>query len=125
MYSPKDPETDKLTLKQARLLNELANPENDGKIIRACEKANIARKQYYEWVHNSPAFRAALEEVISKVANAHLPEVWQALAESCIDEHDPKAMKLYFELTGRYQKNVNVSGSAGVVIMSGEDNLAE
>ena len=125
MYSPKDPETDKITRKQALLLNALANPENKGNIKKACESVKMARAQYYEWVRNSPAFRAALDEIVSKFADAHLPEVWQALADSCIEEHDPKAMKLYFELTGRYQKNVNVSGNAGVVIMAGEDSIAE
>ena len=125
MYTPKDPETDKLTRKQAILLNALANPEYRGNISAACRAVKMDRTQHYAWVRNSPAYREALEQQIRMFADAGLPEVWGSLIDSCVEDRDPKSIKLYMELTGRYQNNVNVTGNAGVVIMSGEDNIAK
>lgn len=125
MYTPKDPETDKLTRKQAILLNALANPEYKGNISAACRAVKMDRTQHYEWVRNSPAYRDALEQQTRRFADAGLSEVWQALIDTCVEDHDSKAMKLYMELTGRYQNNVNVTGNAGVVIMAGEDSIAK
>lgn len=125
MYAPRTPEEDKLTIKQARLVNALCNPENKGNISAACAMAKISREQYYQWIKNSPAFRDAIDERTRGIADAHLPEVWQALIGSCTETRDPKAIKLYMELTGRYQNNVNLTGGSKVVIMAGEDDLAK
>jgi hypothetical protein len=125
MYAPRTPEEDKLTIKQARLVNALCNPENKGNISAACNMAKISREQYYQWMKNSPAFRNAIDERTRGIADAHLPEVWNSLIESINETRDPKAIKLYMELTGRYQNNVNLTGGSKVVIMSGEDDLAK
>lgn len=111
----------KLTPKQIELAYMLADPECEHSTIgEMCEAVGIGRSTYYRyWVKNE-GFISFVNELIEKNTNAELGPVWRSLIKKCISG-DTQAIKLFFELKGKYKQQIDLSG--GVVFMAGEEEL--
>lgn len=106
--------------KKKLLAESLADPEFTGTIGELCRQVGIARSTYYKWL-DDPEYRQYLQDLIDKYTDSELPAMWKTLIRKGVSG-DVSAMKLYFELKGKYKQQVKVDG---VVIFTGEDQIAE
>lgn len=105
--------------KQKKVAEMLANPHcgmNDSEIILACD---VPRTTFYRWLREDEAFTAYVNSLVEKYTDAELAAVWKALIARC-KMGDVQAIKLYFELKGRYNKSITISGGVPVQII---DNI--
>lgn len=92
--------------KQRRAAELLANPEFNGTITDLCAQVGVSRNSFYRWM-DSPVFLDYLEELIDKYTDSELARVWKALMRK-IDQGEIQAIKLYFELKGKYNNGAGV-----------------
>ncbi len=115
----------KFSAKQRAVAEMLADPTNMMTDTQIMEECNVPRSTFYRWLREDEEYIAYLNELIDKYTDAELSRVWKALLRRCISG-DTQAIKLYFELKGKYKQNVNVSGSGIVQIIDdipkGDDN---
>lgn len=106
--------TDEIRLsgKKLKMAELLANPEFNGTNKELYETVGISHDTFYKWIKDDDILSYA-EKLIDKYTDAELGAVWKALLARC-KIGDTQAIKLYFELKGRYNQNLNVSG-VGVV----------
>lgn len=112
-----------LTPAMRKMAEMLADPESERKTItEMCENIGIDRSTYYKHWKDNPRFREYLNELIEKYTDSELSAVWRALIGRCLSG-DVGAMKLFFEMKGRYRQQIDING--GVTFISGEDEVAE
>lgn len=99
----------RLTQKQRKLAEAIANPDFNGTITSVCEKCNVARSTFYKWMELDD-FCAYLEHLVSKFADSELAAVWKALIARC-KKGDVQAMKLYFELREKARTPLSNGGN--------------
>ena len=99
--------------KKRRIAEEITSPEFDGNISELCRKQNISRQTYYRWLDDMD-FRGYCEWLIGKYTDSELANMWRNVIKAG-NNGDVTAMKLYFELTGRFKQQIDISG--GVVIV--------
>ena len=63
----------------------------------------------YDWIGDDN-FRSYVDELIDKYTDSELSRVWKALMK-LIDKGDFQAIKLYFELKGKYKDTVGRSNA--------------
>lgn len=121
--STKEDKTAKLSPKQIQMAEMLANPENEyATVSEMCRKINISRNTYYtKWLRDE-AFTSYVDELIARYTDAELASVWRALIKQCT-AGNVNAIKLFFELKGKYRQQIDVSG--GVVFIGGEASLED
>lgn len=102
----------KLTGKRLRMAELLANPEFRGTNKALYEAVGISHDTFYKWIKDDEILSCA-EKLVDKYTDAELGAVWKALIARC-KIGDVQAIKLYFELKGRYNKSLNISG-VGIV----------
>lgn len=121
--STKEDKTVKLSPKQIQMAEMLANPENEyATVSEMCRKINISRNTYYtKWLRDE-AFISYVDELIARYTDAELASVWRALIKQCT-AGNVNAIKLFFELKGKYRQQIDVSG--GVVFIGGEASLED
>ena len=95
-----------LTGKKLKMVEMLAGPDFNGTITELCEECGVARSTYYDWMEDS-AFIDSVNVLINKYTDSELSRVWKALFKQ-IDKGDTTAIKLYFELKGKYKQNIVV-----------------
>ena len=106
---------------QRKMAEMLADPESEHRTIsEICEAVGIDRSTYYKHWGNSEKFRNYVDELIGKYTDSELAAVWRSLIKRCFDG-DVSAIKLFFELKGKYKQQVQLDG--GVVFITGEDKL--
>lgn len=93
-----------MSRKQIKAAEKLANPDFDGTITQLCEEVGVARSTFYDWLGKED-FRAYVDSLIDRYTDSELSRVWKALMRQ-IDGGDIQAIKLYFELKGRYKQGV-------------------
>ena len=108
--------------KQRRLANLLVNPEEKRSISELCQEVKISRTTFYNWLNTEADFKNYLDFLIEGYTNSELANVWKATIKRAVNG-DVQAQKLYFELKNKYKQEINVS--AGVVFISGEDEIEE
>lgn len=108
------------TGKKMLVAKYLADPEFQGSITDLCLKVGVARSTFYDWIGNED-FRAYVDELIDRYTDSELSRVWKALMR-LIDRGNIQAIKLYFELKGRYKEGVGNFG--GHIQESEEDPLS-
>lgn len=108
-------------VKQRKAAEMLVNPEFSGSVTELCREVGIARSTYYRWL-DDPEYFNYISGLIDKYTNAELAAVWKALLAEA-KKGNVSALKLYFELKGKYKQQVEVGG--GVVFISGEDDIPE
>ncbi len=94
--------SDKIELKgkKLKMAEMLANPEFVGTNKELYETVGISHDTFYRWIKED-AVIAYTESLINKYTDGELGAVWKALLHKC-RSGDIQAIKLYFELKGRY-----------------------
>ena len=106
---------------QRKAAEWLANPDNTGTVTAMLKELNIPHSNFYRWLED-PDYIEYINSLIDKYTDSELPRVWKSLIKQCEAGSVP-AIKLFFELKGKYKQEVNVSG--GVVILSGGDKIED
>lgn len=113
-----------LSKKQIEVAQMLANPEFEGKKTDIISKTGVSHATLYRWLGDDE-FKKYVSELIDEYTDAELGDVWKALIKRC-KSGDIQAIKLYFELKGKYNQNVNLKADSIVQIIDdipeGEDN---
>jgi hypothetical protein len=96
-----------LTMKQIQIAQILADPSETRTIKKMCEDEGLPRRTFYNWVGRKE-FIDFVNSLIEKYMDAELAGVWGALARKA-RTGDTHAMKLFFEMKGKYKdvKEVN------------------
>lgn len=94
----------KPTGKKMLMAKYLADPDFQGTITDLCAKVGVARSTFYDWIGDND-FRSYVDELIDKYTDSELSRVWKALMK-LIDRGDIQAIKLYFELKGKYKDTI-------------------
>ena len=94
----------------------LANPDYKGSKTKMIKEVGVSRSTFYKWL-KIPAFTDYVNNLIDKYTDAELGAVWKALISKC-KTGDVQAIKLYFELKGKYKQDINVSSMATVQIIN-------
>ena len=97
-----------LNSKQRAAAEKLANPSFAGSVTELCEEIGVSRASFYRWM-DKPEFRDYLNDLIDKYSDSELAAVWKALIRKCV-RGDTQAMKLYFELKGRFECQMDNGG---------------
>lgn len=92
------------TGKKLKMAQALANPDNQKSITELCLEVGVARTTFYDWIGDN-RFRAYVDELIDRYTDSELSRVWKALMKQ-IDRGNIQAIKLYFELKGKYKEGV-------------------
>lgn len=123
MSTKEDNNADFLSPKQLKMAEMLANPENEcASISEMCRELGISRNTYYSRWLQDVKFTEYVDKLITRYTDAQLAEVWRALIKQCVSGN-VNAIKLFFELKGRYRQQIDVSG--GVVFIGGETALED
>jgi hypothetical protein len=72
---------------------------------------NVPMSTYYHWMRNKD-FYAEWQLQMANIMQIEEPEVFAVLAKK-IKEGDPSAMKLYYEITGKTGRRMEVTGANG------------
>ncbi len=99
--------------KKLKLAEILANPEFTGSNKELYETVGISHDTFYKWIKEE-AVIAYTEGLISKYTDGELAAVWKALLRKC-KSGDIQAIKLYFELKGRYKQKLEHSAAEDFV----------
>lgn len=103
----------KLTKKQREAAEMLANPDIVCTKIQLCEDVGVSRTTFYKWL-KKPEFISYVNSLIDTYTDAELGVVWKALIYRCTIG-DVQAIKLYFELKGKYKQQIEHSGTTDFV----------
>jgi AcrR family transcriptional regulator len=85
----------------------LASPDFCGTITELCEEVGVPRRTLYNWLGDE-AFCAEVNRLIDRYTDSELSRVWKSLMR-LIDKGDLQAIKLYFELKGKYKAGVGTN----------------
>lgn len=106
----------KLSKKQREAAEMLADPDFKGNSTKIINSLGVPRTTFYRWLKN-PEFISYVNELIDLYTDSELGTVWKALIRRCVIG-DVRAIKLYFELKGKYKQQVEHSDTR-------ENNLFE
>ncbi len=109
------------TGKKQKVAEMLASPEFTGTTSELLRQADVPRTTFYRWMDDRD-YVEYINSLIEKYSDGELAGVWKALIKEC-KGGNVQAIKLYFELKGKYRQQVDLSG--GVVFLSGEDSIAD
>lgn len=98
-----------LTKKQLEVAEMLANPSIEMNKTQICEKADVSRTSFYEWLKKKE-FVDYVASLVDKYTDSELSSVWKALIKKC-ENGDVSAIKLFFELKGKYRQSVDLTGA--------------
>ena len=102
-----------LTKKQINAIDLFVNPKVTS-ITEIADKAGVARKTIYTWLDDEK-FNEVLNEKIDKFVNSQTAGVWKSLIANAIDG-DTRAIKLFFEMQGKYKDRKEITGKNGGAI---------
>lgn len=108
--------------KKKELAELLANPDFNGTITEMCAKVDVARSTFYKWL-DEEEFTKYVNGLIDKYTDSELAAIWRALI-SRAKAGDTQAIKLYFELKGKYKTavDINMNGSVQIINDIAEDD---
>ena len=107
--------------KRLKVAQMLANPDFDGTVSSLLEELDIPRSTFYRWMGDSE-YLSFISSLVDRYADSELAAVWKALVKECRAGNIP-AIKLYFELKGKYKQQIDLGGS--VVFISGEEKIED
>ena len=102
-----------LSKKQREVAEMLANPDIKANKTEIIEQVGVPRTTLYRWLKD-PDFIKYVDSLIDSYTDAELSTVWKALIRRCICG-DTQAIKLYFELKGKYKQQIEHSGAEDFV----------
>lgn len=95
--------------KQREAAEMLANPDISVNKSEIAERVGVGRSTLYRWLKDSK-FIKYVDSLIDSYTDAELGTVWKALIKRCA-EGDTQAIKLYFELKGKYKQQIEHAGT--------------
>ena len=95
-----------LTGKKLKAAEMLANPAVQLSKTDISKELNIAYSTLWRWLQD-PEFMEAVEKLVLIHANSELSNAWNCLIKRM--PKDTAAIKLFFELTGRYTQQVETT----------------
>ena len=101
---------DDLTQKQINALALFVNPTIDS-ITEIAEKAGVSRQTIYSWMDNTE-FKEALNKKIDQYTDSQTSSVWKSLIAQA-KQGNVQAIKLFFEMRGKYRDRKEISGPGG------------
>ena len=105
--------------KKIKMAEMLANPEFTGTNKQIQEAIGISHETFYKWIKEKEMLDY-IEQLVDRYTDGELAAVWKALVKKC-KGGDTQAIKLYFELKGKYCKNTDNNadrnGSGGGVVI--------
>lgn len=104
--------------KKLKMAEMLANPEFTGTNKELYETVEISHNTFYRWIKEDAVIEYT-ENLINRYTDGEVGSVWKALLKKC-KSGDIQAIKLYFELKGKYGDKAaqkNDAKSHGVIIM--------
>lgn len=105
--------------KKIKMAEMLANPEFTGTNKQIQEAIGISHETFYKWIKQKEMLDY-IEQLVDRYTDGELAAVWKALVKKC-KGGDTQAIKLYFELKGKYCKNTDNNadrnGSGGGVVI--------
>ena len=99
----------KLTAKQMQVAEMLANPNEAKTKCEIVNECGIARSTLYKWLIDDD-FVDYVNKLVDRYTSGELSEVWRALCNRA-KTGDVQAIKLFFELKGKYKNQVELSGN--------------
>lgn len=94
------------TGKRKRAAEMLANPDFKGTITELIETVGVPRTTFYRWLDDE-RYVDYINSLIQKYTDSELSAVWKSLINEC-RKGNVQAIKLYFELKGKYTANVKI-----------------
>ena len=116
-----------LNKKMIKVAEMLANPDFQASKTEILEKAGVPRSTFYRWLRENQEFTDYISELVEKYTDGELATVWKALTGKC-QSGDVSAIKLYFELKGKYKVSVDFDTSpklAEILDQIGGEGLEE
>ena len=92
--------------KKAKLAEMLVNPDLAATVTEMCEAVGVARSTFYKWL-NDPEYLSYIQGLVDRFTDSELTTVWKSLINEC-RKGNVQAIKLYFELKGKYTANVKI-----------------
>lgn len=105
----------RFTARQLKIAEALANPEVDLTKTQLAKQAGVSRSTLYRILKNRD-FLDYVSSLIDIYTDIELSDVWKALLLRC-KAGDIQAIKLYFELKGKYKQEINHDVSAQIQII--------
>ena len=68
---------------------------------------NIPESTFYDWM-NDQDFIDTINSKIDKYTDRELSNVWKSLIHNAVNERDTKAIKLFFEMKGKYKQEIDI-----------------
>ena len=68
---------------------------------------NIPESTFYDWM-NDQDFIDTINSKIDKYTDRELSNVWKSLIHNAVNERDTKAIKLFFEMKGKYKREIDI-----------------
>lgn len=103
--------------KQVKVVGLLLDIESCFSKSEVCTKARVSPKTLGSWFEDHD-FVAFFNAQIALLVKGAVGDVWQALIRKA-SSGDVSAMKLFFELTGKYKERKEVTGKAPQLCLSG------
>ena len=101
----------------------LINPDFNGTVTELCGQVGVARSTFYDWMKD-PDYLNYIQSLIDSFTDSELVSVWKALVSEC-KKGNVAAIKLFFELKGKYETKVSVEMNSLADILKqldGEDS---
>lgn len=100
------------TMKQQKTAIALATPDTRS-ITEAAKLAGVDRGTIYNYFKDEN-FKNYLQQIIDQYTDGHLGTIWGALVRKA-ETGDVNAIKLFFEMKGKYRQEVKLSGELNFV----------
>lgn len=100
------------TGKQKKVAEVLANPDYTGTITDLINSVGVPRTTFYRWLDDE-RYVSYINSLIDKYTDSELASVWKSLITKC-KRGDVQAIKLYFELKGKYTAKIQTNISANI-----------
>lgn len=93
----------------------LANPTDYKSDKEIYSSLGISHDTFYRWLREDTEITHYAAYLIERYTDKELGAVWAALIREC-KKGDVRAIKLYFELKGRYKQQIDVSDGGAAEI---------
>lgn len=94
------------TGKRKKAAEMLANPDFMGSMTELMATVGVPRTTFYRWLEDEN-YISYINSLIERYTDSELASVWKALVREC-KKGNVQAIKLFFELKGRYTANIKV-----------------
>lgn len=103
----------KLTKKQINTLDLFINPKISS-ITEIARRSEVSRGTIYNWLDDDN-FQRALDKKIDQYVNSQTSAIWKSLIREA-KNGDTRAIKLFFEMQGKYKDRKEITGKDGGAI---------